>query len=137
MRVLALDIGEKRIGVASGNTDTCISTPLTVLPAADVMQNSRIWRYLLEDNEPELLVFGLPKSMSGELGKQAQSVEKAARDIAAAAGLPFEFVDERLSSAEAKRILREQGLSERDMRGKVDSVAASLFLEAWLRQKAD
>ena len=51
---------------------------------------------------------------------------------AAATGLPLEFEDERLSSAEAKRILREQGLSEKSMRGKVDMVAASLFLQAWL-----
>ena len=47
-------------------------------------------------------------------------------------GLPLEFEDERLSSVEAKRILREQGLSEKSMRGKVDMVAASLFLQAWL-----
>jgi putative Holliday junction resolvase len=55
-----------------------------------------------------------------------------AEHISAATGLPLEFEDERLSSAEAKRILREQGLSEKSMRGKVDMVAASLFLQAWL-----
>ena len=55
-----------------------------------------------------------------------------ARDIAKRCALPLEFVDERLSSAEAKRILREQGLSERGMRGRVDMVAASLFLQSWL-----
>ena len=55
-----------------------------------------------------------------------------AERIAQTCGLPLEFADERLSSAEAKRLLREQGLSERDMRGKVDSVAASLFLETWI-----
>ena len=57
---------------------------------------------------------------------------EAGRDLARALGLPVEFADERLSSAEAKRILREQGLSERKMRGKVDMLAASLFLQAWL-----
>ena len=59
-------------------------------------------------------------------------MRQVAEKIAHTAGLPLEFCDERLSSAEAKRILREQGLSERDMRGKVDSVAASLFLQSWL-----
>lgn len=55
-----------------------------------------------------------------------------ARTIAQACGLPLEFVDERLSSAEAKRILRQEGYSEKSMRGRVDMVAASLFLQTWL-----
>ena len=120
MRVLALDIGEKRIGVAVGNTDTRIAMPVKVMPAHEVLENSRTWRYLLEDNEPDLIVSGLPKSMNGQVGKQAQRVRQVAEKIAHTAGLPLEFCDERLSSA------------ERDMRGKVDSVAASLFLQSWL-----
>lgn len=135
MQVLGLDIGEKRIGVASGSTASGVATPVKVMPASDVLANGRSWRMLLEDYEPELLVCGCPKSMSGVQGKQAQRVRAAAEKIAAAAGLPLEFVDERLSSAEAKRYLREMGLSERDMRGKVDCVAASIFLQTWLAQQ--
>lgn len=134
MQVLALDIGEKRIGIASGNTASGIANPVKVMPANEVMGNARSWRMLLEDYEPELLVCGCPKSMSGAKGQQAKRVMAAADKIAAAAGLPVEFVDERLSSSEAKRYLREQGMSERDMRGKVDSVAASVFLSTWLEQ---
>lgn len=137
MQVLALDIGEKRIGVASGNTASGIANPVKVMPADEVMANARTWRMLLEDYEPELLVCGCPKSMSGAKGQQAQRVMAAAERIAAAAGLPVEFVDERLSSSEAKRYLRDQGMSERDMRGKVDSVAASVFLSTWLEQHRD
>lgn len=137
MQVLALDIGEKRIGVASGNTASGIANPVKVMPADEVMTNARTWRMLLEDYEPELLVCGCPKSMSGAKGQQAQRVMAAAERIAAAAGLPVEFVDERLSSSEAKRYLRNQGMSERDMRGKVDSVAASVFLSTWLEQHRD
>lgn len=137
MQVLALDIGEKRIGVASGNTASGIANPVKVMPADEVMANARTWRMLLEDYEPELLVCGCPKSMSGAKGQQAQRVMAAAERIAATAGLPVEFVDERLSSSEAKRYLRNQGMSERDMRGKVDSVAASVFLSTWLEQHRD
>ena len=79
-----------------------------------------------------MLVCGRPETLAGEDGPQAQRVVEAAEKIARATGLPLEFIDERLSSREAKRILREQGLSEREMRGKVDSVAASLFLQTWL-----
>ena len=70
--------------------------------------------------------------MSGEDGPQAERVMAQARSIAEACDLPLEFADERLSSSEAKRILREQGLNEKQMRGKVDMIAASLFLQAWL-----
>ena len=132
MQVLGLDIGEKRVGIASANTATRIAMPVKVLPFNEVMAKGRSWRMVLEDYEPELLVCGCPKSLDGTVGKQAQRVMTQAHQIAAAAGLSVEFVDERLSSAQAKRILREQGLSERDMRGKVDMVAASLFLQAWL-----
>ncbi|MGI6032164.1 MAG: Holliday junction resolvase RuvX [Coriobacteriales bacterium] len=134
MRVLAIDIGEKRIGVAAGDTSTGIAVPLKVLPAAEVLQGARTWRMLIEDNEPELIVSGLPVSLDGSNGKQAEHIRAQAEGIAKAAGLALEFSDERLSSKEAKRILREQGLSEREMRGRVDSVAASLFLETWLAQ---
>ena len=75
---------------------------------------------------------GLPKTLSGEDGPQAARIKEQAKRIAASCGLPLQFADERLSSREAKRILREEGLSERAMRGKVDMVAASLFLQAWL-----
>ena len=102
MQVLGLDIGEKRIGVASGSTASGVAAPVKVMPASDVLANGRSWRMLLEDYEPELLVCGCPKSMSG---------------------------------AQGKRYLREMGLSERDMRGKVDCVAASIFLQTWLAQQ--
>ncbi len=135
MHVLALDIGEKRIGIAHGATPGKIATPVKILPTAEVMANARSWRMVLEDYEPELLVCGCPKSMSGSRGQQARRVMDAANKIAQACDLPVEFVDERLSSSEAKRYLREQGLSERDMRGKVDAVAASIFLSTWLEQQ--
>ena len=60
------------------------------------------------------------------------NTREMARQIAEACGLPLEFEDERLSSQEAKRILREEGYNEKSMRGRVDMVAASLFLQTWL-----
>lgn len=132
MRVLGLDIGEKRIGVAFADTTTGIASPLRVMDAHDVTSNTRAWRMVLEDYEPELLVCGLPQTMQGANGRQAKRVQELAQEIARACGMPLEYIDERLSSAEAKRLLREQGLSEKEMRGKLDSVAASLFLETWI-----
>lgn len=132
MRVLALDIGEVRVGVAVSDPAGRVASPVTVLPAQEVLAHAVTFRRVLEDWEPDLLVCGRPMTLAGEEGPQAARVREQAERIAAACGLPLEFEDERLSSAEAKRILREQGLSERAMRGKVDMVAASLFLQAWL-----
>lgn len=132
MRVLALDIGEVRVGVAVSDPAGRVALPVCVLPAAEVLAHAVTFRRVLEDWEPELLVCGLPRTLAGEEGPQAERIRAQAEKIAAACGLPLEFADERLSSAEAKRILKEQGLSERAMRGKVDSVAAGLFLQSWL-----
>ena len=135
MRVLALDIGDTRCGIASGNTQTCTSSPVQVLPTEQILQNAQNWRRILQDYVPELLVFGMPKSMNAEYGKQAVHVKELAEKIALAAGLEAEFVDERLSSSQAKVVMHKSGLNEKQMRGKLDSVAASLFLETWLKRR--
>lgn len=132
MRALALDIGEVRIGIAASDSTGTIAFPVKVLPAQEVLSCARSFRRILEDYEPEVLVCGRPRTMAGEDGPQAERVMAQARKIAESCGLPLEFVDERLSSQEAKRILRAEGLSEKSMRGRVDMVAASLFLQAWL-----
>ena len=132
MRALALDIGEVRVGIAASDASGRIAFPVKVLPAAEVLGCAKTFRRILEDHEPEVLVCGRPLTMAGEAGPQAARLTEQAERIGAACGLPVEFADERLSSQEAKRILREEGLSEKSMRGKVDMVAASVFLQAWL-----
>lgn len=139
MRILALDIGEVRVGVAVCDPGERVASPVCVLPAAEVVSSAKPFRRVLEDWEPELLLCGLPYTLSGEEGPQAERIRKAAAQISDACGIPHEFTDERLSSAEAKRSLREKGLSEKQMRGKVDMIAASVFLQAWLdaRRQSD
>lgn len=135
MVAMALDIGEKRVGIAVSDATGRIASPVKVLPASEVIGMARPFRMLLEDYEPEILVCGRPMTLAGEEGPQAARVMEQALAIGRAAGLPVAFADERLSSTEAKRILREQGLNERSMRGKVDMVAASVFLQTWLDER--
>lgn len=135
MVALALDIGETRIGIAVSDASGRIASPVKVLPAAEVTGLAKTFRYVLEDYEPDVLVSGRPMTMAGERGPQAERVEAVARELADKLGLPLYFEDERLTSAEAKRILREQGLNEKQMRGKVDMIAASLFLQSWLDRR--
>ncbi|MDR2107876.1 MAG: Holliday junction resolvase RuvX [Coriobacteriales bacterium] len=132
MRYLALDIGEKRVGLAVSDASGRMASPLRVLSHAEVFSLAPPFRQLLEDYQPEMLVVGLPLSMDGRENSQAALVREQAEKIATAAGLPLRFVDERLSSAEARRVLRAGGLDARGMRGKTDKIAASLFLQAYL-----
>jgi len=132
VRALALDIGEVRCGIAASDATASVATPVCVLPTAEVVSGSATWRRVLQDYEPDLLVCGLPLTLAGEEGPQSTRIREKATQISSSCGVPLEFVDERLSSAEARRILKLQGLNERRMRGKVDMVAASLFLQTWL-----
>lgn len=132
MVALALDIGGTRTGIAVSDRSGRVASPVKVLPAVEVESLARSFRMILEDYEPEILVCGLPQTMAGEEGPQAEHIRAVAQRIADGCGLPLAFADERLSSTEAKRILRAQGLSEKQMRGKVDMISASLFLQAWL-----
>ena len=132
MRVMALDIGQVRVGIAISDPGERVASPLIVLPAQEVRACAKSFKRLLEDWEPELLLCGLPYTLAGEEGPQAQFIREFAIDVSKACDLPLQFADERLSSQEAKRSLREKGLSEREMRGKVDMIAASIFLQSWL-----
>lgn len=136
VRVLALDIGEARIGIAVSDPGMRVASPVCVLPAAEVKAGAKSFRRVLEDWEPELLLCGLPYTLAGEEGPQASRIRKEAAAIARACGLPHEFTDERMSSSEAKRSLHELGMREKEMRGKIDMIAASLFLQAWLDERA-
>ncbi|WP_165055703.1 MULTISPECIES: Holliday junction resolvase RuvX [unclassified Adlercreutzia] len=136
MRVLALDIGEVRVGIAVCDPGERVASPVCVLPASEVLACAKPFRRVLEDWEPELFLCGLPYTLSGEEGPQAARIRAAAAQVSAACGIDCAFTDERLSSAAAKRSLRESGLSEKNMRGKVDMIAASLFLQAWLDERA-
>ena len=129
MNVIALDIGDSRIGIAYGNTNNQISTPLKVLSNSEIINKSSDFQSIIDGYIPEKFVIGLPKTLGGEENDQVKHIKECADKISKLYGIEYEFIDERLSSKEAKSILRQQGLKEKEMRGKIDSVAASLFLE--------
>jgi len=132
MKILALDIGEKRTGVAWGDTVSKIAIPISTLNTADILARPEKLRAVAAEHEAEVLLVGLPVSLDGQENSQAIQVRKQAEMIAQKLALPLVFQDERLSSAEAKRYLREAGCTERQMRGKIDMIAASLVLRTYL-----
>ena len=132
MRALGLDIGSVRIGVAVSDPSGCIASPVTVLDAKALAGDLRPFLRLVEDYESECLVVGLPLTLAGEEGPQAALVRAEADRLAAAAGLPVVYADERLSSEEARRCMAASGMSEKEQRGAVDKVAAAIILQGWL-----
>lgn len=136
MRVLALDIGERRVGVAASDVAGRVATPVKVLKAKALSDGVTL-RRLVEDYEVDLVLVGLPLSLDGTEGPQARRVRAQAARLAPQLGVPVGFADERLSSTQAARAMQEAGMSERDRRGKLDAVAASLFLQAWLDSRRE
>ena len=131
MRVLALDIGDKRVGVAVSDPRGRVATPVKVLDAS-ALTDPRAVASLVEEYEAECVVIGLPLSLDGEEGPQAQRVRKIGARLAQGLRVEVEYADERMSSVQAKRALREGGLAERAQRGRVDMLAAAIFLQGYL-----
>jgi putative Holliday junction resolvase len=129
---LGLDVGKKRIGVAGCDGTGLIATGITTIERTSFERDIEQLRQLVEEREVQILVVGLPYSMDGSLGFQAQQVQKFARRLAKALQLPVEYVDERLTSLEAEQQLKEKKrFSSRD-KGAIDRLAAAIILQQWL-----
>lgn len=130
-RVLALDPGTRRVGVAVSDPLGITAQPHSVLNAEDPDLMGQIAR-LGTDLGVERIVVGLPVSLNGTEGPAAATARTFAAAVAAATGLPVELVDERFTSVSAERVLVEAGLSGRRRRAVRDRVAAAVLLQAYL-----
>ncbi len=131
MRVLALDIGERRVGVAMSDPAATVASPLAVLDA-DQVATTDVVAALVEEHDVELVVIGLPLTMRGEEGSQAARVREVADVLGPRLRVPVVFYDERLSSAEARRAMQSAGMTSKRARGTIDKVAAAIFLQSFL-----
>lgn len=134
-RVLGLDLGDARIGVAISDDDRRLATPLGTVPTGAPADLQAI-AALANERDVSLVVVGLPRSMSGEEGPRAIQARAFAGAIADATGTLVEMQDERLSTVEAERGLREAGISGVDRRRVVDRSSAVVILQAWLDANA-
>lgn len=133
-RVLGLDLGDARIGVAISDTDRRIAVPLgTVRTGAPT--DVRAIASLVQENGVTLVVVGHPLLMSGEAGTSARHAETFAAMLRGILGIPVELQDERLSTKEAERSLRSGGTRARGMRRAVDRSAATVILQRYLDER--
>lgn len=133
MRALGLDLGDRRIGVAVSDADGLVATPIEVVERTrDTAGDHRRLLALAAEWEAEIIVIGLPLSLSGDEGPAARKVLAEVEALGALTALPVATYDERLTTVTADRILQEQGLRAPERRKVVDQVAAAVMLQAWL-----
>ncbi len=112
-----------------------VATPLCVLDAAVVTRPAAILE-IISEYDVGLVVIGLPLSLDGTEGQQARHAREVGTRLAGSLGVPVAYADERLSSVEAKRAMSAAAVPDKKKRGRIDMVAASLFLQSYLDAEA-
>ena len=135
MRVLAVDPGSKRVGLAISDPTGTIAQPLgTVDAAPGAMLASRL-ADVARQNEATRIIVGLPRRMDGSEGPEAKAARQLADSLRKASGVPVELVDERLTTVAAERSLIAGGMRRAKRRVTVDRVAAAMLLQSHLDSK--
>lgn len=137
MRLIGLDIGDRRVGIAFGDSDLRMATPVDVLVRVSFDQDARAIIRFVKDYDAAQIVVGLPRNMDGTQGAQADSVVAYAEKISQAINVPVIFWDERLTTVEATRRTHETGARGKKSRRGIDAIAASLILQDYLDNLAN
>ena len=129
-RVLGIDYGDKRIGLAISDTTKMLARPLQVVPMSPDFPD--FLRKLVADEEIDQVIMGWPLRMDGTVGAKALQVLQFKEKIEKHCGIAVELWDERLTTVQAENLLREAGISLRKRDGKVDPAAAQVLLQSYL-----
>lgn len=131
-RILALDHGAKRIGIAVSDELKMIAQPLEFAPAAPFDSFLIRLRELIKDKEVELILVGMPRNMNGTYGPAAVKVQEFVAALKDAIAVPVKTWDERLTSAQANRLLIQANVRRAARKEKVDKMAAAILLQSYL-----
>lgn len=132
MRFLAIDLGQKRTGLAVGNDLTKLASPVDVIEAGGDEQRLAGVVRAIEEHGPDALVVGLPLNMDGSEGDAARQARRFGGQLQQRTGLAVHYVDERLTSAAADDRLARSGLTHGQKKARRDAVAAALILQTFL-----
>lgn len=132
MRFLALDVGEKRIGVAVSDPTGILASPLTTINRHP--ENDAIGEILglVEEHEAGRIIIGVPLTLSGEIGTQAIKVDQFKKILARNTDVAVIVQDERYSTVQAERLMIEAGIKPSRQRSRVDAAAATVILQAYI-----
>ena len=132
MRILALDHGTRRIGVAVSDETKTIAQPLEYISAEPFPDFLARLKQLLLEKEIDLVLIGLPRNMDGSYGPAAQKVETFVGVLKTAITVPIKTWDERLTSSQANKILIQGKVRRNKRKEKVDKMAAAILLQSYL-----
>jgi putative Holliday junction resolvase len=130
--VLALDLGKRRIGLALSDEMGITAQGLETLQRTNIREDLARLAELATERNVSTILIGNPLHMSGQEGRQAEHARQFGERLKAATGLPVEFWDERLTTVEAQRVLRQSGISIEKRAKAVDRLAAVILLESYL-----
>jgi putative Holliday junction resolvase len=130
-RVLGLDLGDARIGVAISDPERRLAVPLGTIHTG-APHDLRAIAGMVREHDVSAIVVGDPLSMSGDVGPRATQARAFAEAIRSSLGLAVHLQDERLSTVEAERALKDAGARARAVRAASDRSAATVILQAWL-----
>ena len=133
LRVLALDLGSKQVGVAVSDATALLASPVTTIERSTDRRRDRARvAALVAEEEAALVLVGLPLNMDGSRGPAAEAAQAEAEALGAVLDVPVVLVDERLTTVSADRALLERGVRGPERRRRVDRAAAAVLLQAWL-----
>ena len=136
-RVMALDVGGRRIGVALSDTTRVLASPLTTLRAEPRDRVLGEIAALVQRHEVVEVVVGLPLTLSGEVGPQAHLIQLFVERLKGVLTAPIHMFDERLTTVAAERMMLDLGLKPEQRKARIDEVAASIILQDFLDSKRD
>ncbi len=136
MRCLGLDVGDKRIGVALCDPLGILASPLTIIDRQDESAAVEAIVRIIDQKGVELIIVGLPLTMDGGIGAQAEKVNTFAHTLRNSTKVPMEFIDERLSTFSAKQLIREADPRKRRGKKPDDAIAAAVILQRYLEEGA-
>jgi len=134
MRSLGLDIGDRRIGVALSDPDGILASPLTIINRQDESRDIEAIVDIISGQQVGRVIVGLPYSLDGSLGEQAEKVKAFTHKLASRIQIPLEYRDERLTTVMAERLGRAAG-GKKTGKTRHDAQAAALILQGYLDEK--
>lgn len=132
MRTMGLDVGDKRIGVALSDAGGSLAYPLKAIERSTYEVDLSVIEALAKEHDVASIVVGLPISLNGSLGPQAEKVQEFTRRLSQRMSVPITTYDERFSTTAAERLLIERKLRRQERKGRRDAAAAALVLQAYL-----
>jgi len=132
MRCLGLDIGDRRIGVALSDPEGILASPFAIIDRRDDSLDIKAITDIISQQQVGQVVVGLPRSLDGSLGRQAEKVQDFTQKLSEQVKIPVEYRDERLTTVMAERLKRAAGGKKTRQKARHDAQAAALILQGYL-----